>query len=542
MTRSLMTGITGLRTHQQKLDVVANNLANMNTIGFKAQTALFADLLYNNVTSGGSAGINPQEIGTGVKMAQVTRRFTQGSLEGTGELLDFAIQGEGFFVMQDSGGQNVYTRAGSFSINRLGQLVDPSSGYTLQRIGDVGEVVDGEPSFQTAGDSTIQVPLGAFILGQETRNVDLSGNLPSGALEPSQESLTSFSPFETAGGIATLTSPLNDLTINTQDYVAGDEIQIEGVNPDGSAFSGLFDANGATLGDLIDEINSLMTGATAELRTDGTIGVTADDSGEASMALTLSDATGNVGATDFVINPIFIETEGRSGETFELSMEIYDQRGESHRLGLEFTKIGLNSWDVKANLDPESGVLIDDSVLNVTFNEDGTFELASATGDGDANIEINFNSVAAPSTIELDFSSLTHLASSFSIGQTQDGFPPGNLTSVSITEAGELQGLASNGRTFPLAQLAMASFANSGALEALGGNYFAETLNSGSASIGEGLSENRGQLLSGQLENSNVDIAHEFTQLIVAQRGFSANARTITVADEMLEELTNIIR
>ena len=124
----------------------------------------------------------------------------------------------------------------------------------------------------------------------------------------------------------------------------------------------------------------------------------------------------------------------------------------------------------------------------------------------------------------------------------QDGTPPGNLANIVASGDGVLHGLASNGKNFPLAQLAIASFANIDALEARGQNYYSETIGSGSPQVGSGGSNGRGQVIGNQLETSNVDIAQEFTRLIVAQRGFSANARTISVADELLEELTNIIR
>ena len=178
----------------------------------------------------------------------------------------------------------------------------------------------------------------------------------------------------------------------------------------------------------------------------------------------------------------------------------------------------------------------------MTFNENGSFALAGTDGIGDANIEIQFDGITAPQTLQLDFSGLTHLANDFLITQSQDGIPPGTLTSVAVSTSGELSGLASNGRALPLAQLAIASFSNSSALDAIGSNYFKQSISSGEAALGTGTSGSRGQIMGGQLERSNVDIAQEFTQLIVAQRGFSANARTITVSDEMLEELTNIIR
>ncbi len=546
MTRSLMTGITGLRTHQQKLDVVANNLANMNTIGYKAQSTTFSDLMYDTIrtgsTSEASGGINPQSIGTGVQVAQITRKFTQGALQSTGQILDFAIQGEGFFTLDSQAGETVFTRAGSFALDGQGRLVDPATGFLVQRFGDVGEGTNGGFAFQVPGDNSIRIPIGSAIPGEPTQNLELFGNLPASSVPPTEEILSSFEPFETASGPANLTTSISDLTINQNAYGPGDQIEINGTNPDGTPFTGSIPADGATLGDIVTELNNLLTGATAQLQPDGTLSITADETGEAFLSLLLSDAAGNVGSTSFGSNSMVVEAEGSDGDTYELSMEIYDLRGASHRVTFDFLKTSPDSWDVTADISPDSGIMLDDSVFNLTFNEDGTYSLAGSNGIGDANIEIKLNSLATPQTIAIDFGQLSHLATDYSLSQNQDGYPPGNLVSVAVSSDGEISGLASNGKILPLAQLAMASFTNEGALDPIGNNYFQQSLNSGSASIGEGISGGRGQIIGAQLESSNVDIAQEFTQLIVAQRGFSANARTITVADEMLEELTNIVR
>lgn len=547
MSRSLMTGITGLRTHQQKLDVVANNLANMNTIGFKSQSAIFSDLMYN-VARGASAatedsgGINPQAVGTGVQTAQITRSFTQGSLEATSNVFDFAIQGEGFFSLGGPSDDKVYSRAGAFSLDANGRLVDPATGYLVQRMGDAGEGTDGGIQFQDIGETYINVPIGTSIPGAESSLVNFDGNLPSSASPPVAEVLQSFAGFATSGGPADGTTLLSDLTINTVDYVPGDTIDISGTNPDGTPFSTSLAADTATMQDLVDSLNAAMTGATASLDVDGTLVVTADDTGEGFLSLLFEDAAGNTGASVFSANTMFQTTAGSDGDTYQLSMEVYDLRGESHRTDFEFRKQSANTWSVTASVRPESGVMVDGSVLNLTFNEDGSYSLAGVTGVGDANIEIQFNGITTPQEVTLDFSRLSHLASDYSITQTQDGIPPGALASVAVSTTGELTGLATNGRTIPLAQLAIAMFSNPNALDAIGNNYFKQSLSSGEVSLGRGKAGNRGQIMGGQLERSNVDIAQEFTQLIVAQRGFSANARTITVSDQMLEELTNIIR
>ncbi|MFK7737105.1 MAG: flagellar hook protein FlgE [Pirellulaceae bacterium] len=547
MSQALYTGISGLRTHQLKLDVVANNLANMNTTAYKSQSTVFSDLIYNRFRSGSAAsantgGSNPQFIGTGVQMAQIAKKFTQGALQSTGELLDFAIQGEGFFTLANSTGENVFSRAGSFGLDADGQLVDPATGYLVQRFGTAGEADDGNPGFQIPGDKSIRVPIGAAVPGGATANADIFGNLPSDASPPIAEVLSSFAPFQTAGGAATLTDTLDSLTINAANYVAGDTLTISGTNPDGTPFTGSLAANGATMGDLVTQINSLVTGATASLAPDGTLALTADSTGDAFLSLVIEDSAGNTGDIDFAGHPMVVSSDGNDGDRYELSMEVFDGRGQAHRLLLDFHKVGLNTWDMTASLNNATGTFLDDTVTNITFNEDGSYSIAGTTGVGDADIEINFDALTLPQTIALDFSQMTHLATGFSLTQEQDGFPPGNLVAVEVSADGMVSGLATNGSVFELAQLAIAGFSNNKGLNPLGQNFYRETPASGPSSIGAGAEASRGAVVGGQLESSNVDIALEFTQLIIAQRGFSANSRTITIASEMLEELTNIVR
>src|SRR4030043_2152383 len=158
MSFALMAGVTGLQTHQRMLDVAGNNLANVNTIGYKSSRILFSELLSQvlkraSQPTGTTGGVNPQQIGSGVQVASITPDMSQGNLLNTNSPLDLAIEGEGYFVLTD-GSQNVYTRAGSFAVDADSNLVDPSTGYIVQRIGTVGES-DG---FQTPGVTNIKIP------------------------------------------------------------------------------------------------------------------------------------------------------------------------------------------------------------------------------------------------------------------------------------------------------------------------------------------------------------------------------------------------
>lgn len=543
-----MTGITGLRAHQQKLDVVANNLANMNTVGFKQQSTVFSDMLYQQLRSGSegdanSGGINPKAIGSGVKVAQITRNFNQGALETTSQPFDYAMNGEGFFVLSSPvGGQDVYSRAGAFGVDSEGRLVDPGTGFLVQRIGDMGEGINGGLQFQTAGDDSIRVPIGATISGAVTELMQINGNLPANASEPIAGVISLSAPLEVGAVAATGADTLASLDINTVAYVPGDTIEFSGTNPDGTAFAGSVAADTATVQDLVDSINAAVTDATAALLADGTISLTSDNTGENLMSITLTDGVANTGLSNFGAVG-FIETiEGYNGDSFELISEVVGPQGEAHELALLFTKDTPNTWTVTANIDPSVGTMVDDTVGSLTFNEDGSFNFAGGLGTDDANLVVLFNGSSVNQTVSMDLSSLSHYASAYNVNVDQDGIPAGVITTVNVTTRGELMGIASNGRIVPVAQLAVANFDNVRGLVAEGDNYYTRGLASGEPMVGSGETGGRGQIIGGQLEQSNVDIAQEFTQLIIAQRGFSANARTITVSDEVLEELTNIVR
>jgi flagellar hook protein FlgE len=547
MTQSLLTGVSGMLAHQRKLDVVANNLANLNTTGYKAQNVLFSDVLYRTLqpasgpANSNAGGTNPQQIGFGVQIGQISRNFTQGVLTSTGEAFDFAVQGDGFFVV--SGEEQAFTRDGAFTLDRNGFLVVPSSGALVQRFGTVGEGSDTEQRFQTPGNSGIFVPIGASVPGQQTANTDFLGNLPTSAVPPLAEVLTTSSPLTAGSSPAQLTTLLNDLDSNLADYQVGDTIEIVGTNVDGSSFSASLPAGPATaIGDLIDAVNAEVVGATMSLSATGNLVLTADETGDALLSINIADNATNIGETNFSNHAFTIQTDGKEGDIFELTLEIFDLRGEPHSIQAAFQKQTPNIWDATFSSGDEAITMVDDLVESIIFNEDGTFQTVDGVGDGDANIQLSITNIGEEQTIDISLANLTHMATNFSTTAVQDGYPPGNIVSVNVSSDGILQGSATNGRSVPIAQLAIATFINDKGLEGVGQNQYVETSNSGDAQIGVAQAGASGSIRSGQLETSNVDVALEFTQLIVAQRGFSANARTITVASEVLEELTNIIR
>jgi flagellar hook protein FlgE len=539
------------------LEVVGNNLANLNTTSFKASRVLFSDLMYevqrgaSSSSSGLLGSVNAVQIGTGSRLSQVDRDFQQGNLEASGKPTDLAIDGSGFFVTK-SGNNSYFTRAGSFSLDENGFLSDPATGNLVQRFGTLGDPDGVNPTFQTPGNTGIYIPLGASIAGKATQQVSLSGNLSSLAKGPVSQRVSTVTPFLSGGNPITLTTKLIDLDNNSPKYINGDIIQISGQKPDGSdpdlTEYTIADASTATVGDLIDALNSSFPGATVTLDTDGNITATDNATGPSKLNIVLRDNAANTGRTDYELHKLIRAQIGKEGDKVERTVELYDASGAAHSVGLQFTKQVDGSWNMKASMAESDGQVLDGEVNGLTFLDNGTFAQVAGTGVGDANIEFRFTGQQASQSMDLSFgvpgtiSGLAQLGTPSALEVSQDGFTPGKLSDVHIDTDGTVFGLASNGLQIALGQMAVATFRNVNGLSAVGGNYFQASLASGNPEVGTPLSGGRGALRSGQLEGSNVDLALEFTRLIIAQRGFSANARTITVTDRVLEELTNIIR
>lgn len=414
---ALFTGASGLSANSTALDVVGNNLANLNTTGYKNQRVLFQDQVYQLLSLGsagdsaGAGGTNASQMGYGVVVGTVGNQFQQGAINPTARALDAAIQGGGFFVLRGQTGQ-VYSRAGSFDVDSSGFLVDPSTGARVQRFGTTGEGGAGIPAFQVPGNNDIRVPFGAGAMGTPTTLVRMQGNL-------------------------------------NRDMAVG-----------GTVSSGI---------------------------------------------------------------------------------QVFDTQSGPQTLNLLFTKTGVNTYQLSGSI---AGATVTIPPTAITF--DGNGLLVSP-----ATLTANITGIAGanPQTVTINLGTpgqATGLSqfggASTAAAITQDGVGAGSLTEVSIDDSGNVQGTFTNGRTIPLAQLALATFNNEGGLLRQGSNYFATGPGSGEPLVGPAGSGGRGVVQGAALEGSNVDIAIEFSRLILAQRGFQVNTRTISAANETLQELANIIR
>jgi len=554
MANSLITGVSGLQSHQAMIEIVGNNLANLNTVGFKERSAIFSDVLYETLrggsggTQGVSGGTNPIQIGTGSVLSSTRTKLKAGSLESTGGDLDLALDGDGYFVM-NNGTTNLYSRAGTFQIDKNGMLVDSGTGYPVQRYGTVGEASDEFPSYQTVGKSNINIPLGASVRGKATEKITVSGNLPSSGALPTTQIL-STGPWQAGGTPANTSTLLNSLDAVTTAYQSGDSITIAGTDINGAAISvNLGVDNTTTVGDLLNAVSSAFPGATASIDAAGAVTLTADAPGASFMSLSFANATGNTGSVNFGTFPIIEMEKGLSGATIQGGARIYDSAGGVHTINYEFIKQADATWTMTATMDPSDGVLIDNQVTGVTFNPDGSFNGISGTGLGDGKLSAIFAGQTTPLTFQVVLNggsssgnALTSYSGDGSVSSSTDGYGNGVLTSVQVDSSGTVQGIASNGIQFPIAQIAIATFRNPQGLNSVGGNFFSASLSSGDVQLSGAGANGTGLVRSGQLEQSNVDIAVEFTRLIIAQRGFSANSRTITVTNDILQELNNLIR
>jgi flagellar hook protein FlgE len=453
MLSSLFSSASALSASQTLLNVVGNNLANSNTVGFKAQHVEFATqftqtLQAASAPSSGSGGTNPIQIGNGVQVGATSTNLTQGTFESTGNPYDLAIQGSGFFVVSNASGP-MYTRAGAFSPDSQGYLVDPATGYRVQRTGTVGEATPTSPAFQVPGISDVRIPLGMTIPGSATQNISFNGNLNSSASPPIAAVLTSGQPLTFGGGAATDTTLLNSLDQTAVPYVAGDKIQITGSRFDGSPITASYTLTGTasdTMGALLNTINAQFLsdtpgeGATASLDSGGHIVLTANQGGLSSMTLSLVNNTATSGAGTKFTN--FTQTvAGKAGDTATTAIQVYDDQFAPHTITFTYTKTAPNVWDVKASMDPKDGTIsgfgLDNVVAGLTFNENGSFQGVASTSKAELlATQSPFTLNGMPADLSTSLSSLDqHTGGAYAAGDSitisgtgQNGAPVGPIT------------------------------------------------------------------------------------------------------------------
>jgi flagellar hook protein FlgE len=564
MSFALMAGVTGLQTHQRMLDVAGNNLANVNTIGYKSSRILFSELLSQvlkraSQPTASTGGVNPQQIGSGVQVASITPDMSQGNLLNTNSPLDLAIEGGGYFVLSD-GSRNVYTRAGSFAVDADSNLVDPSTGYIVQRIGTVGES-DG---FQTPGVTNIKIPYDVAMPANATSQIKVAGNLSADAvLETIQTNLLRSDIAYTTGGSNALGSTLiSDLDQFSGSFGAVDtdgKLYVTGIAHDGTAVTdavGLDIDATTTVNDVLAYIETQFGAAnvTASISY-GRIVVTDVNAGYSKTDIALSYANSSDG-DDALTMPGYFEVATVGGEEVKsFNIIVYDSQGGSHVLSGAFVRTdNVNLWDlILTSISGNVTSLSFDNrrIEGIEFNgSDGSLAgLNAAIGDTAEFVVTFAHDPANPQIMTIDmgtpgqYNGLTQFArTSTAVATEQDGYPTGDLSSVSVSNEGSIIGSFTNGIKKTLATIQLALFKNPSGLESAGYGYFAPSVNSGEPVATQAMTGGAGMIHGGSLEKSNADVASLFVSMIEAQNGYHANARTIKIANDMLKELTDLIR
>lgn len=575
LSSALFTGLTGLNAHSAKLDVIGNNVANVNTTAFKSSRMLFESLFAQNLGFGTSpseirGGVNPKQIGNGVGIAGVQRDFSAASFNGTGDLRDLAIDGSGFFLVQRNG-VNFYTRAGSFRQDSDDNLATISGEKLL------GYAVDDEFNILTGQLVPINIPVGKQTIAEATSNIALVGNLDKDGDLPTQGSIINLlgdatNGFSTTGGgfiaSTTLLTNVEDPDLpgsGTSAFSVGQTIRMRGTNGASRGGTDLPDADftitaSTTVQDFMDflaaNIGIQSTGGT---NPDGnTPGVTVDNT---TGIITIVGNTGSV--NDLIIANGDIELIDTDGTTSLGAPFVTDKTASADGESVRTTIVGYDSLgaEVTANVTmvldstPDSGPIwryfidSEDDAGNGIALTTGTLQFDNNGQPDPDNSEISItidrsNTGADPLlswSLQLlsDKGNTTSLAASPSsiIGLTIDGLPPGTLESFAAGEDGVIFGRFSNGAVKTMGQVVLANFTNPAGLVDEGGNLFSTGPNSGPASIAPPGTLGIGSLVSGALEQSNVDLGEEFTNMILTSTGYSASSRVIRTADELLQQL-----
>lgn len=568
LSSALYSGLSGLDANGTQFEVIGNNIANVNTTAFKTKRVLFQTqfsrtLDIGSLATGGFGGTNPMQIGLGAQVGAVDTDFSMGSVEVTGINSDLAIEGDGFFILQDDTGRNTFSRNGAFMVNNRGDLVSPDGKFVQ------GYQVDSNFSLIQGAIDDINIPIGFLTIARATQNAVVQGNLNSYGNVATQGSRTrSMQLVSTAGGAActadTLLTTVRDASAPAVPlFAVGDVVTLQGVRGGRTVPIASFtvDAN-SRLGHslLVPEANRFAEFMEQAMGIDNT--GTAPGGAKAQVlnvaGNTYLELIGNYGTqnaitmsnTSLRINTTgapftWTETQAANGESVYTSFTVYDSLGTPMTMDatfvLEQADVTGTTWRFYANSADDTDI---DLVLGngtVTFDTTGQYVTSVGT-----NISIDRAGTGAvtPQAITFDVDTMTSLAADTSeiALSSQDGVPIGTLSGFGVGGDGVITGTFTNGLTQTMGQVALATFANPKGLLDIGDSTYAEGPNSGVATVTAPQQMSAGSIQAGALELSNVDLSKEFVNLITTSTGFSANSRVITTADEMMREILMMVR
>ena len=583
------SGLSGLATNSSALNVIGNNLSNINTVGFKGSDMTFRDIFSSAGASSTQGNGNPIQFGLGVQMNSVNQNFAQSSFQATGNALDMAIQGNGFFTLQTAAGNQVFSRAGNFTRNSDGYLV-ASDGANV--MGWNRSVTNGVGSLVTTG-AAVPIQISAATAGaQATANVGLNVNLNASApvnlnaanplLTPTAGS-TYSSPVQVYDSLGKVQNMVIDYTKTAEAQSPTTSLGFDKVNLSPAAGAAdvtqtgfVYDSQGfqhdltityhKTAGNPADPAATPPLAYVADVWT-----YTIKDAGAATPGATVGSGTMKwVTGSGFEVQagftPLQVSTSSGVTTTISFNPSSFTNTGASTAGTLTQSggnKTGNLTWsyavrDAEVNPDGTSRAPVARGTLGFDASGNliqmGTTDLTTLVTTTVNNPTANNNpAITIPwlsgtsNTITLDIigtngtSNFTGLSSpNATISSTQDGYPAGTLQSMTVDQDGIISGTFTNGQILNLAQLSHSSFTNTNGLQQSGNNHWSQTLASGAPTIGVANAAGRGGILGSNLELSNVDVASEFTKLIVSQRGYQANAKIVTTTDELLQVTLNL--
>lgn len=555
MMRSMYSAVSGLKTHQTRMDVIGNNIANVNTVAFKSSSVTFSDILYQTTSNAsganattGTGGVNAKQIGLGTTAAATKVSITSaGASETTGNPFDIRLTDKNstnFFIV-NNGSENVFTRSGSFYVDGSGNLCMSSTGYTVmgwQVDETTGEIrkdtvsalrIMQEKNLTSAPEATTQATI-AGVLDEndadvksdagKVMNLNFYDNL-------GYQYTAKFAIKATAKDgeyTVELTSILDSNNKNiTEGFTQAQMKEIFG-NTDTettiASYSTTLPNCGYTYDTTTGELKTDPAGTVVKINDDGTLN---DNSGK-----TIKDVFGvsdgnlkNIqnstvaGNTDYVFKDVQTTVNGVVTYSRQIVKKSATNLLKFNTEDGKFSSIGGGTdKSVELNLN------------NANLNKNGNFQNITV----DFSQCLNYNN-SGKSTIGADAGAVD--------GTTGKGRKLGAMTGISIDTNGRIYGTYDNGNTELLGQIAVAQFSNASGLEKVGESCYRTTLNSGEFDgIGVEISADGSSMTTGELEMSNVDLSSEFTSMITTQRGFQANSRVITTSDTLLEELVNLKR
>ncbi len=561
LTGAILTGFTGINSNQLAVETIGNNVANVNTTAYKNSRALFETLMFHTTHEGTApdgqqGGTNPVQFGFGSTLATTQRSFNQGSTERTGVVSDLAVEGEGFFILETATEGSLYTRDGAFTLNTSNELVAANGSFVQ------GFTASQDGTIESGSLDRLNIPLGELSEAGATTLARLSGNLNASSEMAATGAVSVSTPLTATGGEpASATTALDSLTDSegVALFNTGDVIEIRGVKKGGldiPTTQFVVGSDGSTYGELA-----------AFLET--TFGIDTSDSAAGAPGVTIGDGTidpagalivrsngGDVNAIELDASsirngttgaaPFTFSTTPSTGEGTTTSFLVFDSLGTPLevrlRLVLQSRSDEGNTWGFTA--ESPNGLTAAPLLGQGTVSFDPTGRFVASTGT-QISIPRGESGAINPIVFNLDFGDMTGLTSIAGVStvslSSQDGFPEGILTGYTIDPDGVINGTFSNGQARVLGQVALATFANNRGLVAQSENTFVVGVNSGQPVVRAPQTGAAGQIRSGELEQSNVDLARELIGLITASTGFSAASRTVRTADDMLQELMLLV-